>query len=116
MSGIVPQEASLFNEEISVGEISLPNRGSPVNKLKSRVSAVSSGLNAITKMKMPGRNARDSFHKSTVTKNNEIVGLVTTQRQLASVNLDLDSPRLKQAMEKLGYARTDLEKKDLKHF
>ena len=58
MSGIIQQEASLFNEEIPVGEISLPNRGSPVSKLQSKVSVNGAGLNAITKMRMPGRNAR----------------------------------------------------------
>ena len=49
-------------------------------------------------------------------KNNEIIGEITTLRQLATVNLDLDSPRLMQAMERLGYVRSDLEKKDKKNF
>lgn len=32
-------------------------------------------------------------------------------KQLANVNLDLESPRMKQALENLGIAETELEKK-----
>ena len=47
--------------------------------------------------------------KGPVKKND--IREIRSIRQLARVNLDLDSPRIKEAMDKLGISPEELEKK-----
>ena len=64
-------------------------------------SQMASGLAAAKK--------EDDKPKEPVKKND--IREIRTLRQLARVNLDLDSPRMKQAMAVSGVSEEDLEKK-----